>query len=150
MPKRIDFAKQRRDQGRSLTSAVREIKAIMEPIANPPSIFEQSWVKRQHKKEREAAINQTPARIRCAFVYLSGWAARQSWLLRPRALGFGFYAFTAAHVIRDSGSAKLFAPSGRRGGKLQPLPPYTAHLRSSRGNNDVDAGVLALTPCFLV
>src|SRR5207248_9010583 len=29
--KRIDFAKQRRDQGRSLTSAVRELKAMMEP-----------------------------------------------------------------------------------------------------------------------
>jgi hypothetical protein len=55
-----------------------------------------------------------------------------------------FYAFTAAHVIRDAGSATLFAPSEGRGGKLQPLPPYTAHLKSSGGANDLDVAVLAL------
>lgn len=33
MSKRIDFAKQRRDQGRSLRSAVRDLTAMMEPVA---------------------------------------------------------------------------------------------------------------------
>jgi hypothetical protein len=55
-----------------------------------------------------------------------------------------FYAFTAAHVIRDASSATLFAPSEGRGGKLRPLPPCTAHLESSGGANDLDVGVLAL------
>jgi hypothetical protein len=60
-----------------------------------------------------------------------------------------FYAFTAAHVIRDAGSARLFAPSEGRGGKLQPLPPCTAHLKSLRGANDLDVGVLALAARYL-
>jgi hypothetical protein len=55
-----------------------------------------------------------------------------------------FYAFTAAHVIQDAGSARLFAPSEGKGGKLQPLPPCTAHLKFSGRHNDIDVGVLAL------
>jgi len=56
----------------------------------------------------------------------------------------GFFAFTAAHVIRDAGSSRLWAPSEGTGGKLLPLPQCTAHLRSSRNNNDLDVGVIAL------
>jgi hypothetical protein len=54
------------------------------------------------------------------------------------------FAFTAGHVIRDAASARLFAPSEGRGGKLLPLPPYTAHLSSSGRHNDLDVGVMAL------
>ena len=38
MPKRIDFAKQRREQGGSLSSAVRELTLMMEPIARQHGI----------------------------------------------------------------------------------------------------------------
>lgn len=55
-----------------------------------------------------------------------------------------FFAFTAAHVIRDAGTARLLAPSKGKGGKLLPLPPCTAHLRSSGGDHDLDVAVLAL------
>jgi hypothetical protein len=50
-----------------------------------------------------------------------------------------FFAFTAAHVIREANSARLFAPPQGRGGKLLPLPQCTAHL-----NDDLDVGVLVL------
>jgi hypothetical protein len=59
-------------------------------------------------------------------------------------LNSDFFAFTAAHVIRDAGSSRLFAPSEGKGGKLLPLPPCTAHLSPSRNRNDLDVGVLAL------
>jgi hypothetical protein len=55
-----------------------------------------------------------------------------------------YFAFTAAHVIRDAGSAPFFAPSEGRGGKLLPLPPCTAHLSSAVSDNDLDVAVLVL------
>ena len=59
-------------------------------------------------------------------------------------LNSDFFAFTAAHVIRDAGAAPLLAPSEGRVGKLLPLPPCTAHLSASRLDNDLDVGVRVL------
>lgn len=59
-------------------------------------------------------------------------------------LDFNFFAFTAAHVIRDAGSSRLWAPAEGKGDKLLPLPPCTAHLSSSKTRNDLDLGVLVL------
>jgi hypothetical protein len=59
-------------------------------------------------------------------------------------LDSGFFAFTAAHVIRDAGSSRLWAPSEGTGGKLSPLPQCTAHLGPSKNNNDLDVGVIVL------
>jgi len=55
-----------------------------------------------------------------------------------------FFVLTAAHVILGAGTAPLFAPSGAKGGKLLPLPPYAAHSNSSGGDNDLDVSVLVL------
>jgi len=77
------------------------------------------------------------------FIYRDGQPDRIGSCVLVR-LDSQFYAFTAAHVIGDASSATLFAPSEGRGGKLQPLPPCTAHLKSSAGTNDLDVGVLAL------
>jgi hypothetical protein len=59
-------------------------------------------------------------------------------------LDSGSFAFTAAHVIRDAGSSRLWAPPEGKGGKLLPLPQCTAHLSPSRNHNDLDVGVLVL------
>lgn len=61
-------------------------------------------------------------------------------------LDTGLYAFTAAHVIDAIASGRVFAPSKARGGKLLPLPPCSAHVKSSRGDNSLDVAVLALPP----
>ncbi len=55
-----------------------------------------------------------------------------------------YYAFTAAHVLRDVGSSRLSAPPAGRGGELLPLPPSTAWLTPPGGSNDLDVGVLVL------
>src|SRR5215469_17539973 len=146
MSKRIDFAKQRRDQGRSLTNAVRELKATMEPIAHQAGIdLRGILLEAAARKEKETQLltERLQESVVPLFIYRDGRPDRIGTCVLVR-LDSEFYAFTAAHVIRDAGSAKLFAPSEGRGGKLQPLPPCTAHLKSSRGNNDLDVGVLAL------
>ena len=146
MSKRIDFAKQRRDQGRSLTSAVREIKAIMEPIAHQSGIDLRAILGEaaaRKEKEKQLLTERLQESVVPLFIYRDGQPNRVGSCVLVR-LDSEFYAFTAAHVIRDAGAARLFAPSEGKDGKLQPLPPCTAHLNSSGSANDLDAGVLAL------
>ena len=144
MSKRIDFAKQRRDQGRSLTSAVREIKATMEPIAHQSGIDLRAILgeaEARKEKEKQLLTERRQESVVPLFIYRDGQPDRVGSCVLVR-LDSEFYAFTAAHVIRDAGSAKLFAPSEGRGGKLLPLPPCTVHLNSSGRDNDLDVGLL--------
>jgi hypothetical protein len=146
MSKRIDFAKERRDQGRSLSSAVRELTAMMEPLAHQHGIDLQTILDEasaQKEEEKRLLTERLQESVVPLFIYRDGQPDRIGSCVLVR-LDSEFYAFTAAHVIRDAGSATLFAPSEGRGGKLQPLPPCTAHLKSSGGANDLDVGGLAL------
>jgi len=146
MSKRIDFAKQRRDQGRSLTRAVRELKAMMEPIAHQAGLDLRAILGEaaaRKEKENQLLTERLQESVVPLFIYRDEQPDRIGSCVLVR-LDSEFYAFTAAHVIRDAGSARLFAPSEGRGGKLKLLPPCTAHLRSAGGNNDLDVGVLAL------
>jgi hypothetical protein len=146
MSKRIDFAKERRDQGRSLSSAVRELMATIEPLAHQHGIHLQRILDEasaRKEEEKRLLTQRLQESVVPLFIYRDGQPDRIGSCVLVR-LDSQFYAFTAAHVIRDAGSATLFAPSEGRGGKLQPLPPCTAHLESSGGANDLDVGVLAL------
>ena len=146
MPKRIGFAKQRRDQGRSLSSAVRDLMVIMEPLAQEQGInlrTVQNQAAARKEKEKQLLTERLQESVIPLFIYRDGQPDRIGSCVLVH-LDSEFYAFTAAHVIRDAGSAKLFAPSEGKGGKLQPLPPCTAHLKASGSNNDLDVGVLAL------
>ena len=135
MSKRIDFAKQRRDQGRSLTSAVRELKAMMGPIAHQAgidlrAILDESAIRKE--KEKQLLTERLQESVVPLFINRDGQPDRIGSCVLVR-LDSEFYAFTAAHVIRDAGSARLFAPSEGRGGKLQPLPPWkVTHLLTKR------------------
>lgn len=146
MAKRIDFVKQRRYQGRSLSSAVREITAMVEPVAhqhgiNLEAILDEASARKE--EEKRLLTERLQESVVPLFIYRDGQPDRIGSCVLV-GLDSEFYAFTAAHVIRGAGSATLFAPSEGRGGKLQPLPPCTAHLKSSGGANDLDVGVLAL------
>jgi len=102
-------------------------------------------MKRQHEKRKRNGYltERLQESVVPLFIYRDGQPDRIGSCVLVR-LDSESYAFTAAHVIRDASSATLFAPSEGRGGKLQPLPPCTAHLKSSVGTNDLDVGVLAL------
>jgi hypothetical protein len=146
MPKRIDFPKQRRDQGRSLSSAVRELTAMMEPVAhqhgiNLRAILNEASVRKS--KEKRLLSERLQESVVPLFINRAGQPDRIGSCVLVR-LDSEFYAFTAAHVIRDAGSTTLFAPSEGKGGKLQPLPPGKGHLKSSEGDKDLDVGVLVL------
>jgi hypothetical protein len=141
--KRIDFAKERRAQGRSLSNAVREIARLIQPVAQ------------QHGIDLKARLNETSAerlllaeRLQESVVplFIGGRDGpdRIGSCVLVR-LDSDLFAFTAAHVIRKAASARLFAPSEGRGGKLLPLPTCTAHLSSSEIHNDLDVGVLVLS-----
>jgi hypothetical protein len=118
----------------------------MEPIAHQAGIDLRAMLGEaaaRKEKEKQLLTERLQESVVPLFIYRDGQPDRVGSCVLVR-LNSQFYAFTAAHVIRDAGSANLFAPSEGRGGKLQPLPPCTAHLKSSRGNNDLDVGVLAL------
>jgi hypothetical protein len=147
MSKRTDFSKERRSQGRSLSTAVRELAELIKPLAEQQGIDLQARLKEAAAREAEER-RQLAERLQQSVVPL--FIGNDNG--RPGGIGScvlvrldsDFFAFTAAHVIRDVGSSRLLAPSEGKGGKLLPLPQCTAYLRSSTNPNDLDVGVLIL------
>ena len=98
MSKRIDFAKQRRDQGRSLTRAVRELKAIMEPIARQAGLDLRAILSEaaaQKEKENQLLTERLQESVVPLFIYRDGQPDRIGSCVLV-CLDSEFYAFTAA------------------------------------------------------
>ena len=155
MPKRIDFRKERRIQGRLLTLGTEKLEALAQALAREQNI---DLTARLHELSTQRALEQKllANRLRESVVPLfigndRGYPERIGSCVLAR-LDAEFFAFTAAHVIRASSGAPLFAPSEGCGGKLLPLPPCTAHLSPSDCAEDLDVAVLPLAPdrlgCF--
>jgi hypothetical protein len=146
--KQVDFAKERRAQGRSLSGAVREVAALIQPLANQRGIDLQARLNeasaRSSEEQRLVAERLLESVVPLFIDDSVGQLDRIGSCVLVR-LDSDFFAFTAAHVVRDVGSALLLAPSEGRGGKLLPLPPCTAHLNSSGRDSDLDVGVLVLS-----
>ena len=147
MSKRIDFAKKRRDEGRSIRSAVQKLAASIQPVANEQGIDLQARINeasaRKSEEKRLLAERLQESVVPLFVSDPTGQPERIGSCVLVR-LDSDFFAFTAAHVIRDAASATLLAPSEGKGGKLLPLPPCTAHLKSSGRDNDLDVAVLVL------
>jgi len=147
MANRSDLSRERRVQGRSLSAAVHEVAELMETLAEQQgldlqAILNESAARKEEERQRLAERLQESV----VPLYVRDDRGRPSVigscvLVR---LDSGFFAFTAAHVIRDAGSSRLWAPSEGTGGKLSPLPECTAHLSPSTKNNDLDVGVIVL------
>jgi hypothetical protein len=148
MSKPIDFARERRAQGRSLSRAVHELKALIQPLADQNGIDLQKLLERKSEEQRLLAERLQESVVPLFTIGRGGQPDRIGSCVLVR-LGSDFFAFTAAHVIRDANSAPLFAPSEGGGGKLLPLPPCAAHLKSSERENALDLGVLVLPACHL-
>jgi hypothetical protein len=146
--KRIDFAKERRAQGRSLSTAARELAESIHQVAQQRGIDFKARLNElsaRKSEERRLLAERLQESVVPLFIGdIHGQPGRIGSCVFVR-LDSDFFALTAAHVLRDAASARLFAPSDAKGGKLLPLPPYTAHLSSSGGRNDLDVGVLALS-----
>ena len=147
MSKRVDFAKERRAQGRSLSSSVRELAALIQPLGNQQGINLQACLDEasaRKSEERRLLAERLQESVVPLFIGESAGRPDRIGSCVLVRLDSDFFAFTAAHVVRDAGSALLLAPSEGRGGKLLPLPPCTAHLSFSGRDNDLDVGVLVL------
>jgi len=141
--KRIDFAKKRRAEGRSLSNAVREIARLIQPVAQEHGIDLQARLN-EASPERRLLAERLQESVVPLFIGGRDGPDRIGSCVLVR-LDSDLFAFTAAHVIRKAASARLFAPSEGRGGKLLPLPTCTAHLSSSEIRSDLDIGVLVLS-----
>lgn len=151
MSKRTDFAGKRRAEGRSLRRAAHEIAALIQPIAIQNGIDLQARLieaSAQKSEARRLLAERLQESVVPLFIDRGGQPDRIGSCVLVR-LDADFFAFTAAHVIQDAASAPLFAPSEGKGGKLLPLPPCTAHLKSSGHDNDLDVGVLVLPTCHM-
>jgi hypothetical protein len=147
MSKRTDFPKERRTQGRSLSTAVHELIDAMVTLAEQRGVDLQTRLNEAAAREARER-RQLAERLQQSVVPLFIGDDRG----QPGGIGScvlvrldsDFFAFTAAHVIRDAGSSRLWASSEGKGGKLLPLPQCRAHLSPSRNHNDLDVGVLVL------
>jgi hypothetical protein len=147
MSKRIDFAGERRRQGRALTTAVRELEALVKPLAQEQGIDLQARLEeasaRKEEEERRLAERLQESVVPLFISDSEGPPDRVASCVLVR-LDSELFAFTAAHVIDAIGLARVFAPSEGRGGKLLPLPECTAHLSPSTRENDLDVALLVL------
>jgi len=145
--KRIDFAKERRAQGRSLKTAARELARLMQPVAQQHGVDLQARLNEalaQKSEERRLLAERLQESVVPLFIGdSSGQPDRIGSCVLVR-LDSDLFAFSAAHVIRQVARRRLLAPSKAKGGKLLPLPPCTAHLISSGNHDDLDVGVLVL------
>lgn len=147
MSGRTDFWKERRAQGRALSTVVRQIKELMKTEAQQQGVDFQALLDGVEAQSAEAR-RQLAERLQESVVPLYILDDKK----RPCVIGScvlvrldsGFFAFTAAHVIRAAGSSPLWAPPEGKGGKLLPLPQCNAHLSPARDHNDLDVGVLVL------
>ena len=144
--KRIDFAKKRRAQGRSLTNAVRKLVQLIQPLAQQHGIDLQARLNEasaRKSEQRRLLAERLQESVVPLFIGGSHGPDRIGSCVLVR-FDSDLFAFTAAHVILEAASARLLAPSEGKGGKLLPLPPCAAHLISSGSHNDLDVGVLVL------
>jgi hypothetical protein len=147
MSKRIDFAKERRAQGRSLNTAVRELARLIEPVAQQHGIDLQARLREvsaRKSEDRRLLAERLQESVVPLFICDSDGEPDRIGSCVLVRLDSDLFAFSAAHVVREAASSRLFAPSEGRGGKLLPLPPCTAHLSSSGPHDDLDVGVLVL------
>jgi hypothetical protein len=148
VPKRIDFVKERKAQGRALSAAVRKIAGLIQSIAQRNGIDLQAQLNEasaRKSEERRLLAERLQESVVPLFVGDSGGQPERIGSCVLVRLDSDLFAFTAAHVIREADSARLFAPAEGRGGKLLPLPPCAAYLSPPGSHNDLDVGVLILS-----
>lgn len=130
-----------------MSTGVHELAEVMKTLAAEQGVDLQGLLD-EAAAQREEERRQLAERLQQCVVPLfigddGGRPGRTGSCVLVR-LDSDLFAFTAAHVIRDSPSSRLWAPSEGKGGTLLPLPPCTAHLCPPSILNDLDVGVLVL------
>lgn len=147
MSSRANLAKQRKIQARAFSDLVDDLVALAAPVAQLQGVDLQAQlaeaVARRAEEQQRLAERLQESVVPLFMDDDRGRPDRLGSCVLVR-LDSDYYAFTAAHVLRDVGSSRLSAPSTGRGGDLLPLPASTAWLSPTSIDNDLDVGVLAL------
>src|ERR1700730_7831496 len=145
----MNLAQQRRAQAQALSSSIDRLQALVQSIAEPgmdlQSLLDEAAARRAEEKRQVAERLQES--VLPLFIHDDRG--------RPTLLGScvlvrrdsNYYALTAAHVLRDAGSAQLWAPPRGKGEKFLRLPWSAAYLTPAAFSHDLDVGVLALPAC---
>src|ERR1035437_5602149 len=119
MSKRTDFSKERRMQGRSLRTGVHELAELMQTFAEQQGVDFRATLNEAAAQGAEER-RQLAERLQESVVPLftsddEGRPGRIGSCVLVR-LDSDFFAFTAAHVIRDAGSSRVWGPLAREKG----------------------------------
>jgi hypothetical protein len=142
----MNLAQRRNAQARAFSSSVDLIVALSQPFADRQGVDLQALLDEaavRRAEERRQLAERLQQSVLPLFI--------QDGRVRPDRLGScvlvrldsSCYAFTAAHVLRDAGSAQLLAPPQGKGEKLLPLQ-WSTGLTVTADRNDLDVGVLVL------
>jgi hypothetical protein len=146
MPKTRDFANERRTEGRRVGKRVRELADSLTPLAAQQGIDLQALLAEANTKwteQRQRLAERLQESVAPLFIGdEQGRPDRIGSCILVR-LDSDFFAFTAAHVLRDAEFSELWIPAEGKGGTLS-LLPWSRAGTSPPGANDLDVGVLVL------
>ena len=141
----MDFAQKRRVEGRAASASVEEIIALLKPLADQQGADLQCRLeeaKAQGEEKRRQLAERLQRSVLPLFIYRRGYPGTLGSCVLVR-LDSTCYAFTAAHVLRDAGSAPLWFPPRGKGEKFLRLPQSTG-LTLLADHSGLDVGVLIL------
>jgi hypothetical protein len=141
----MDFAQKRRAQGRSASASVREIIALLQPLAEQQGVDLQGRLE-EAEAQNEEKQRQLAERLQRAVLPLFMDLGRYPGTLGSCVLvrlDSTCYAFTAAHVLKDAAAAPLWVPPRGKGEKFLRLP-QSAGLTLVLDRNGLDVGVLII------
>ena len=141
----MDFAQKRRADGREARASIEEIIALLKPLADQQGVDLQGRLeeaKAQREEDRRQLAERLQRSVLPLFIYRRGYPGTLGSCVLVR-LDSTCYAFTAAHVLRDAGSAPLWFPPRGKGEKFLRLPQSTG-LTLLADCSGLDVGVLIL------
>ena len=141
----MDFTEKRRRDGRAASASVEEIVALIKQLDDQQGVDLQGRLGKA-QAEREEKRRQLAERLQRSvlplFTYREGYPGTLGSCALVR-LDSTCYVFTAAHVLRDAGSAPLWFPPQGNGEKFLRLPRSTG-LTLLADRSGLDVGVLIL------
>jgi hypothetical protein len=141
----MEFAQKRRSEGRAASASLKEIITLLKPLAAQQGVDLQSLVEAaeaQSEERRRQLAERLQRSVLPLFIYRGGYPGTLGSCVLVR-LDSTCYLFTAAHVLRDAGSAPLWFPPRGNGEKFLRLP-QSVDLTLLADRSGLDVGVLII------
>jgi hypothetical protein len=141
----MDFAQKRRAEGRAATASMEELMSLLKPVADQMGVDLQGRLAEaglQIEVRKRELAERLQRSVLPLFIYHQRYPGTLGSCVLVR-LDSTCYAFTAAHVLRDAGSAPLWFPPEGRGEMFLRLPRSTS-LTLLVDRDSLDVGVLMI------